>query len=84
MTEISKFRDHSYDLRKNNCLEKRIIKSCKYGKSCESGGKTLGCPTWNIIKAESLQEFKMKLKFWTPLNCLCKLCKTYIGNVGYV
>ena len=31
MTEIFKFKDHSYDLRKNNCLEKRIIKSCKYG-----------------------------------------------------
>ena len=49
----------------------------------------LGAKLWdvlpeNIIKAESLQEFKTKLKFWTPLNCLCKLCKTYIGNVGYV
>ena len=27
MTEIFKFKDHSYDLRKNNCLESRIIKS---------------------------------------------------------
>ena len=31
MTKIFKFKDHSYDLRKNNCLERRIIKSCKYG-----------------------------------------------------
>ena len=31
MIEIFKFKDHSYDLRKNNCLERRIIKSCKYG-----------------------------------------------------
>ena len=31
MTEIFKFKDHSYDLRKNNCLERRISKSCKYG-----------------------------------------------------
>ena len=31
MTEFSKFKDHSYILRKNNCLERRIIKSCKYG-----------------------------------------------------
>ena len=30
MIEIFEFRDHSYDLRKNNCLERRIIKSCKY------------------------------------------------------
>ena len=29
MTEIFKFKDHSYHLRNNNCLERRIIKSCK-------------------------------------------------------
>ena len=31
MIEIFKFKDHSYHLRKNNCLDGRIIKSCKYG-----------------------------------------------------
>ena len=36
MTEIFKFKDHSYDLRKNNCLEMRIIKSCKYGSETVS------------------------------------------------
>ena len=36
MTEIFKFKDHSYDLRKNNCLEMRIIKSCKYGNETVS------------------------------------------------
>ena len=46
MTEIVKFKDHSYDLRKNNCIERRIIKSYKYGsESLESRGKTLGYPT---------------------------------------
>ena len=44
MTEIFKFKDHSYDLRKNNCLERRVIKSCKYGSETVSnlGGKSLG------------------------------------------
>ena len=27
MTEIFNFKDHSYDMRKNNCTERRIIKS---------------------------------------------------------
>ena len=27
MTEIFKFKDHSYDMRKNNCTERRITKS---------------------------------------------------------
>ena len=29
-------------------------------------------------------EFKSKVKSWNPINCPCKLCKTYIGGVGYV
>ena len=82
MTEIFKFKDHSYDLRKNNCLERRIIKSCKYGSETVSN---LGAKLWDILpETESLQEFKNKIKYWTPLNCPCKLCKTYIANVGYV
>ena len=46
MTEIFKFKDHSYDLRKNNCLERRIIKSCKYGSETVSN---LGAKPWDIL-----------------------------------
>ena len=65
MTEISKFKDHLYILRKNNCLERRIIESCKYGSETVSN---LGAKLWdnlpeNIKKAESLEEFKKKRKF---------------------
>ena len=81
MTEIFKFQYHSYNLRKNN---RRIIKSCKYGSETVSN---LRVKLWDILpeynkKAESLQGFKNKIKFWTPLNCPCKLCKTCIANVG--
>ena len=84
MTEILKFKDHSYDLRNNNCMERRIIKSCKYDSETVLN---LGAKVWDILpenikKAESLQGFKNKIKFWTPFNCLCTLCKTYIANVG--
>ena len=65
----------------------RII--AKYGKYGSETVSNLGAKVWyilleNIKKAESLQEFKNKIKYWTPLNCPCKLCKTYIANVGYV
>ena len=30
MAEIFKFKDQSYDLRKNNYIEARILKLCKY------------------------------------------------------
>ena len=74
MAEIFKFKDHSYDLRKINCLQRRILKSCKYGSETVSN---LGPKLWNIPKnikkAEILQEFKNKIKYWTPLNFLCKV-----------
>ena len=38
----------------------------------------------SIKTAESLQDFKNKIKFWTPLNFAGKLFKTYIANVSYV
>ena len=28
-----------------------------------------------------LKEFKTKIKNWVPLNCPCRLCKTYIQTV---
>ena len=60
MTEIFKFKDHSNDLRKNICFERRTIKSCKYGSETASN---LGAKLWDILpqnikKAESLQEFR--------------------------
>ena len=86
MTEIFKFKDHSYDLRKKYCIESRIIKSCKYGSETVSnlGVKLSYILPENVKKTESLQDFKNKIKFWTPLNCPCKLCKTYAANVGYI
>ena len=46
MTEIFKFKDHSYDLRKNNCLETRIIKSCNYGSETVTN---LVAKLWDIL-----------------------------------
>ena len=59
MTEILKFKDHSYDLRKNNCTDRQIIKSCKYGSETvlNRGVKVWDILPENIEKAESLQDF---------------------------
>ena len=86
MTETFKFKEHSYDLSKNNCIKKPIIKSCKYGSEniLNLGAKLWEIPPVNIEQAESLQDFQKKRKFWAPLSCPRKLWKTYIVNVGYV
>ena len=49
----------------------------------------LGPKIWEMLPSEMLEcetlfEFKSKVKSWNPINCPCKLCKTYIGGVGYV
>ena len=49
----------------------------------------LGTKIWEMLpsemqECETLFEFKSKVKSWNPMNCPCKLCKTYIGSVGYV
>ena len=35
-------------------------------------------------ECKTLFELKRKVKPWNPINCPFKLCKTYIGRVGYV
>ena len=33
---------------------------------------------------DNLSEFKNKIKNWVPQNCPCRLCKTYIHQVGFI
>ena len=47
VTEILKFKDNSYDLKKNSYIERRIIKSCKYGKET---GSNLRPKLWYILQ----------------------------------
>ena len=48
-----------------------------------------GPKTWNLVpdeikKSKSLYEFKTKIKEWKPQGCTCRLCKTYISNLGFL
>ena len=49
----------------------------------------LGPAIWLIIPDDikesiSLNEFKNKIKYWTPKDCPCRLCKVYITGVGFI
>ena len=44
---------------------------------------------WNIVPGEyksinSLVKFKKEIKKWEPLECPCRLCRSYMAGVGYV
>ena len=38
----------------------------------------------NIKESKSLAEFKIKIKTWKDSNRTCRLCKTFIANIGFI
>ena len=49
----------------------------------------MGPMTWKLVPNEiqsciSLSAFKVKIKKWKPIGCTCRLCKTYIKDLGYL
>ena len=45
--------------------------------------------TWNLLPNElrnipSLDAFKAKITKWKPLGCKCRLCKTYVRDLGFL
>ena len=48
-----------------------------------------GPQTWELLprdikEAKSLSEFETKIKDWKAENCTCRLCKTYVANLGCI
>ena len=37
----------------------------------------------NVRKCKILNQFKEKVKSWYPDHCPCRLCKTYIAQLGF-
>ena len=48
------------------------------------GPKTWSMVPYDIRQSKSLQEFKLKIKHWKPEGCMCRLCKLYIPNLGFL
>ena len=47
--------------------------------------KNLGTNTSQFLKDETeLSQFKTKIKTSTTSQCPCRLCKKYIGHVGFI
>ena len=75
-----------YNLRNDPELQRRRNCTVYFGTESIS---SLAPKIWELIpsdirSANSLGIFKEKIKFWTTDKCPCRLCKTYIGNVGFI
>ena len=62
------------------------VKSVNYGLERI---RALGPKIWekfpnDLKNKESLDSFKTAIKKWKPESCPCRLCKTYLQNIGYL
>ena len=86
MNNIFKEIPNNHHLRNNRTFATYNI------RTVNCGTETLtfrGPKTWEILpvsikEAESLKEFKIKVKTWKPEGCTCRLCKTFIPNLGFL
>ena len=79
-------RQFNYELCGNNFLERRRVKSVRYGTESIS---SLAPKIWKILHNEikdsnTLQIFKVKIKKWVPVECPYRLCKIYLPQVGLI
>ena len=75
-----------YNLRNRPEFQSANIRSVYNGTETISfrGPKTWAFVPENIKMSKSLLEFKEKIKRWKPEGCMCRLCKTYIQNLGFI
>ena len=75
-----------YDLNNNNSIKRRRVNSVWHGTESLS---YLGPKIWDLAPnetkaSESLNAFKFKIERWVPEGCPCRICKIYLGQVGFI
>ena len=86
MKDTFHFIQKPYNLRNDPELQRRRNRTVYFGtESISSPAPRI----WELIpsdirSANSVGIFKEKINFWTTDRCPCRLCKTYIGNVGFI
>ena len=82
-----------FHVRQNNCNSRNdfyfailSVKSVYYGTESLSN---LGPRIWNLVPDRQKQQvgihaFKEEIKKWKQKNYPCRLCKTYVPNVGFI
>ena len=86
MADIFHFVEKPYNLRNNLIIQRQANHTVYFGTESIS---SLFPKLWELIPSEiksakSVNIFKEKIKFWTTDKCPCKLCKTYVGNIGFI
>ena len=75
-----------YNLRNKTHFATQPIRTVHYG---DNSLRYLGPKLWELIPSDmkdtkSVEFFKNRIKNRMPDNCPCRLCKTYIYQVGFL
>ena len=86
MLDLFQRREVNYNIRLQKDFSLRSVNTSSYGLRSL---RYLAPKIWNLVpqdirSAKSLSQFIRKIKSWIPDSCPCILCRTYIGQVGYL
>ena len=78
--------NNPYNLRNNNPFHTSNVHSVYKGTETVSfrGPKTWALVPDEIKNCRSLPEFKKRIKKWKPVGCTCRICKTYVHEIGFI
>ena len=86
MSELFHQKVNHYDLRNSYKFSNPKVNTVFHGQRSIS---YLGTLIWQLVPSEfkdlnTVSAFKAAIRKWKPNNCSCRLCKRYIGNVGFI
>ena len=86
LKELFSFNVRIYNLRSQSTLKRIKTNSVSFGSERLS---SLAPKIWDLVpdsfnNEHSPERFKSRIKYWTTDKCPCRICKVYIGQVGFV
>ena len=86
IADICHFVENPYNLRNNSIIQRQANRTVYFGTESIS---SLAPKLWELVPSEiksakSLNIFKEKIKSWITDKCSCRLCKTFVGNIGFI
>ena len=85
ISDLFEVGENNYNLRNHSYFLIPTVKTVYHGSESI---KNLGPRIWNLVpnnlkQLGDIDSFKTEIKNWIPAKSPCRLCKTYIPNVGF-
>ena len=86
MEELFTFKKVDYNLWRNTSPKIGNLKTVYYGTESLTN---LCAKIWNLLPSEykelkSLSMFKPRISNWVTDECPCRMCKSYVADIGFI